>query len=875
MKYYQKTKKEVLNLLDSSEKGLSQIEVEQRIRENGLNELKETKKINPLKIFLAQFESFIVYILIIAVIVSIFIGYHEYSTNGGNLLLHMAEAIAIFSILIINAIIGFIQEYRAEKSIDALKKLATPKAKVIRNQKTIEIDSKFLVPGDIIIIQEGDKIPADARIIYSKNLEIQESSLTGESNSTSKSSSTINKDIPLADQKNMLFSSTIAVRGYAKAIVVKTGMETQIGKIAELIQETKEELTPLQLKLKKLGKLLGIATIIICVVVFLTGILKGGTSYENISTIFLIAISLAVAAIPEGLPAVVTISLALGVKRMLKKNVLMRSLPSVETLGATTVICSDKTGTLTRNEMTVRKVYVDKTEINVKGEGYSKIGEFLKKTINLPLLLKIGALCNDSAIQKNKAIGDPTESALIISASKLGLEKEFLEKTSPRIDEIPFSSERKLMSTIHQTKKGKYIYTKGAPDVLLNICSHIKIKNKIKKLTEKDKQEILEKNNQFANNALRVLGFAYKKTDNLKEKNLIFIGLQAMQDPPRQGVKQDIAKCKKAGIKVIMITGDHQLTAEAIAREIGLTGKSITGEEIEKNIHNIEDISICARVNPSHKMKIITALKKAGHIVAMTGDGVNDAPALKKADIGISMGIKGTDVAKEASDLILTDDRFGSIVNAIKEGRGIYINIKKFVNYLLSSNLGEILIIFIASLLGWPLPLLALQILWINLITDGLPALALGIDPISKGIMSLKPRDPKEHIVSKNMSLKIIFMGILICIATLTLFKQYLPDLEKARTIAFTSLVVFELVRVYMVRSQYKLSVFSNKYLIGAVTISILLQIIVVYSPLNIIFQTTPLSMFEWLYIALTAVIMFIIGTITIPLIKKITHQTD
>lgn len=875
MKPYQKTKKEVLNLFDSSEKGLSNVEAEQRLKEHGLNELKETKKINPLKIFLVQFKSFIVYILIIAVIVSIFIGYHEYSTNGGNLLLHMAEAIAIFSILIINAIIGFIQEYRAEKSIDALKKLATPKAKVIRNQKTIEIDSKFLVPGDIIIIQEGDKIPADARIIYSKNLEIQESSLTGESNSTSKFSSTINKEVPIADQKNMLFSSTIAVRGYAKAIVIKTGMETQIGKIAELIQETKEELTPLQLKLKKLGKTLGIATIIICLVVFITGILRGGTSYENISIVFLIAISLAVAAIPEGLPAVVTISLALGVKRMLKKNVLMRSLPCVETLGATTVICSDKTGTLTRNEMTVRKVYVDKQEIDVEGNGYSKIGRFLKKTINLPLLLKIGTLCNDSAIQKNKAIGDPTESALIISASKLGLEKEFLEKTSPRIDEIPFSSERKLMSTLHQTKNEKYLYTKGAPDVLLNICSHIKIKDKIKKLTEKDKQEILEKNNQFANNALRVLGFAYKKTNNLKEEGLIFVGLQAMQDPPRHGVKKDIAKCNQAGIKVVMITGDHKLTAEAVAREIGLTGKSITGEEIEKNLHNIENISIYARVAPNHKMQIISALKKAGHIVAMTGDGVNDAPALKKADIGISMGIKGTDVAKEASDLILTDDRFGSIVNAVKEGRGIYINIKKFVNYLLSSNLGEILIIFIASLLGWPLPLLALQILWINLITDGLPALALGIDPISKGIMSLKPRDPKEHIVSKNMSAKIILMGILICIATLTLFNQYLPDLDKARTIAFTSLVVFELVRVYMVRAQYKLNALSNKYLIGAVIISILLQLIVVYSPLNMIFQTTPLSMFEWLYIALAAIIMFIIGTIAIPLIKKITHQTD
>jgi len=859
MNYYQKSKKEVLKVLGSSETGLRNVDAELRLKEHGLNEIKETKGIHPLTIFFRQFKSIIVVILLVAILLSLIIG-------------EKIDAAVIAMIVILNAILGFIQEYKAEKSIQALKKLETSKARVIRDNKEIEIESKYLIPGDIIILQEGDRVPADARLITTASLEAQESSLTGESTPVSKNISAISKKSPIADQKNMVFSGTIITRGNAKAIVVKTAMSTEIGKIASLIQETEEEPTPLQNKLKKLGRTISIATVFICLIVFLTGVFKG----NNTSEMFITAISLAVAAIPEGLPAIVTISLALGVKRMVKKNVLMRTLPTVETLGTTTVICSDKTGTLTRNEMTVRKIYVDNHIINVSGEGYTKTGKFSDKTRNLPLLLEIGALCNNSTIQKDKAIGDPTEAALIISAEKLHIKKRLLEAIKPRTDEIPFDSERKLMSTLHKTKKGSILYTKGAPDVILKKCSKIIINNKVKILTDKEKKEILEKNNELASNALRVLGFAYKKTKIAKEDNLIFVGLQAMKDPPRSGVKEDIEKCKQAGIKVIMITGDHQLTAEAIAKEIGIEGKSITGEEIGKDLESkVEDIAIYARVNPSHKMQIIKALKNKGHIVAMTGDGVNDAPALKNADIGIAMGIKGTEVAKEASDMILTDDKFSSIVNAVREGRGIYINIKKFVNYLLSSNLGEILVIFIASILGWPMPLIALQILWINLITDGLPALALGVDPIGKGMMNLKPRDPKEQIVTKNMSLTIIITAILIATATLILFNKYLPDIEKARTIAFTSLVVFELVRLYIVRAQYKIKLFSNKFLILAVAASLCLQLLVIYTPLNALFKTTYLNITEWAYIIMASIAIGIIGTIAIPIIKIVTKQAD
>jgi len=865
--HHDQSVKEVFYGLHSNAGGLDSKEAKKRLESYGKNIIKEKKRISPVKIFINQFKSFIIGILIAAVVISLVIG-------------ERIDAIVIGIILVLNAAFGFVQEYRAEKAIEALKKMASLKAKVIRNNEKIEIDASEIVPGDILILETGDKIAADARLIEAINLETQEAALTGESTPVKKELKVLAEKTPVADRINSVFSGTVITNGRGKAVAIATGMKTEFGKIATLIQEEKEKQTPLQLKLKQLGIWIGALTLIICFIVFLTGVLKG----EPILEFLIVAVSLAVAAVPEGLPAVVTISLALGVQRMVKKNALIRKLPSVETLGSTTVICSDKTGTLTHNEMTVTKIFTNNKIIDVEGSGYDTRGNFLEenKKINvekIELLLKAGVLSNDSDLKDGKIIGDPTEGALIVSAAKAGLIKKDLDKKAPRIDEICFSSERKRMSTIHKEGNKKFIYTKGAPDVVIHLCDKIIENNKVRKLTEKDKHNILKINEEFAHEALRVLAFAYKPLTGKKEENLIFIGLQAMIDPPREEVKLAIEKCKRAGIKVVMITGDHEATAVAIAKQLGLEGKSLTGQQLDNvtKLENVvEDISIYARVNPEHKLKIIEALRKKGHIVAMTGDGVNDAPALKKADIGIAMGITGTDVAKEASHMLLTDDNFASIVNAVEEGRGIYDNIKKFVNYLLSCNLGEILVIFIAILIGMPLPLLAIQILWINLVTDGLPAIALGVDPASPHIMKRKPRNPKEKIMTKDITLNILIMGILMCVASLFLFnKYYLIDLKKAQTIVFTTLVVLEIVRIYMVRSQYNIGIFSNKYLILAIVFSFLLQLAVVYSPLNKFFKTVPLGIVEWAYIIGAAVCVFIIGMISTRVIRNIIRETN
>ena len=671
---------------------------------------------------------------------------------------------------------------------------------------------------------------------------------------------------------NMVFSGTVITNGRGKAVTTATGMNTEIGKIAALIQEEKEKQTPLQLKLKQLGIWIGALILIICFIVFLTGVLKG----ENVFEFLIVAVSLAVAAVPEGLPAVVTISLALGVQKMVKRNALIRKLPSVETLGSTTVICTDKTGTLTHNEMTVTKLFFNNKLIDVTGEGYDIKGDFIynKKKIDpkeIELLLKIGALNNDASLTDEKVIGDPTEGALILSAAKAGLIKENLEKKSPRIDEICFSSERKRMSTIHKEGNKRFIYTKGAADVIIHLCDKIIENNKVRRLTEKDKHKILKVNEEFAGDALRVLAFAYKPLKGkVEEKNLILTGLQAMIDPPRKEAKLAIEKCKKAGIKVVMITGDHEATATAIAHELGLNGKSLTGQQLDKvrNLENVvEDIAIYARVNPEHKLKIINALRKKGHIVAMTGDGVNDAPALKKADIGIAMGIAGTDVAKEASHMLLTDDNFASIVNAVEEGRGIYDNIKKFVYYLLSSNIGEVLTIFTAILIGLPLPLIAIMILWVNLITDGLPALALGVDPISSNIMERKPRNPKERIIPKSIAAWMFSIGVVMMIATLAVFKYYNPimNLKYAQTMAFSTLMMLQMFNVINCKARdenlFK-AFFSNKYLIGAILISIGLQALVIYSPLSVFFKTTALAVKDIGIVFLTSSSVLVFGEV-------------
>lgn len=876
--------KEVLAECNSTERGLKEVVAKERLKEYGVNELKEGKRISPLEIFVSQFKNLVVVILMVATVISFLLG-------------EFIDAGAITFILILIAIVGFIQEYRAEKEIQALKKLASLKASAIREGKRKEIDAKELVPGDIIILETGKKVPADSRLLEAINLEAQESSLTGESIPVKKTIESLPEKTVLADRTNMVFSSTAITNGRGRAIVTNTGMQTEIGKIAALIQETPQELTPLQKKLDKLGKLLGKITIFICIAVFFTDLLTtpgsttlffSGDFIEFLRVVkdsFLIAVALAVAAIPEGLPAVVTISLSLGTRRMLERNTLIRRLPSVETLGETTVICSDKTGTLTMNQMTVKKIFVDNVILEVSGAGYETKGSITRmgkpvKSPTLSTLLLAGLLNNDAELKGKEVMGDPTEGALLVSAAKAGLTQGIMNKRYPRKDEIPFSSERKMMTTLHSRAGEQVVFSKGATEVILNLCTSIEINGKIKKLTEQDRLTILERNQEFAENGLRVLAFAHKTLIKSKaEEKLTFLGLQAMRDPPRPEVPDAIKKCRQAGIKVVMITGDHQITAKAIGETIGLEGKSVTGAELDKMgdfSKKVEDIAIYARVNPEHKIKIVSSLKKKGHhIVAMTGDGVNDAPALKKSDIGVAMGIIGTDVSKEASDAILTDDNFASIVNAVEEGRGIYDNIRNYVQYLLSSNIGEVLIIFLALLMGLPLPLVAIQILLMNLVTDGAPAIALSVEPNEKDIMKRKPRKPGEPIVSHFMAVKMIVLSLGMTLITLTGFLSYLemPCINcedphaYARTFAFTTLVLLQMFNVLNSKSDtesvFKTGLFTNKWLLVAIFSSILIQVFVVqWMPLinTEIFKTIPLTLVDWVYAAILGSFILIIG---------------
>ncbi len=854
MEYYNKPIDEIYKILDTSEKGLSSSEAKARLDKYGYNVIQSKKKISPLVLFFQQFNDPVVWVLMAAALISALLG-------------EIVDFWVILAILIANSIIGFVQEYNAEKAIEALKKLASLKAVVIRDGEQQEIDAKELVPGDLVLLSAGEKVPADARLVSLNNLQVQEAALTGESVPVEKEIAYYNKKLEIGDRKNMVFSGTVITGGKASAIVVRTGMDSEIGKIAKLIESTENELTPLQKKLEKLGKFLTILTLGICAVIFLVLYMRQGHVLDALIT----AVSLAVAAIPEGLPAVVTISLALGVQRMIKKNALIRKLPSVETLGSTTVICTDKTGTLTRNEMTVKKIYIDNKVIDVSGSGYEPEGTFSEHPEDLDLLLKIGMLNNSAKLEKAKSgykiIGDPTEGALIVAGEKSGFRHTALIEEYPIVDEILFDSSRKRMTTVHKAGKKRLAYVKGAPDVILGLCSRIIINGKIRKLTKEDKKNILSANEMFAENALRVLGFAYKELAKGEkkqdyEKDLVFVGLQGMIDPPREEAKEAILKCKTAGIKVVMITGDYKGTAVAIAKELGIEGKALSGAELDKIKldKEVDNIGVYARVNPEHKMRIVEALKKKGHIVAMTGDGVNDAPALKAADIGISMGITGTDVAKEASDMILTDDNFASIVNAVEEGRGIFDNIKKFIQYLLSSNLGEILVIFAATLLSLPLPLIPTQILWMNLLTDGLPAVALGLDPGAKDIMKRKPRKTDEGILTRAFGIKVFYTGFLIAFATLSMFWHTLkrgnyfasPSEEvilHARTIAFTTLVVLQFVRLHIIRSEYKLGFFSNMKLVMAIGLSFVLQLAVIYTRLGRLFETVTLSSLDWMYL--------------------------
>ena len=909
----------------NKDQGLDENQVKSRQSTYGYNELKEKDKLSRLAIFISQFKSFIIYILIFALIISIFIS--EY-----------IDSIVIFIILILNAILGFIQEYRAEKAIAALKKLSALKARVIRSGHIILIETKEIVPGDILLIEEGTKISADGRIIESSMLETLESSLTGESNPIVKISNELKGDIALAERKNMVYSGTIVSKGRARIIVTATGMNTEIGKIAGLISEVKKESTPLQKKLEKLGKAFGFGTIIIAIVILIIGIVKENLfdfiirgdilGFLTGSEKWLVtAVALAVAAVPEGLPAIVTITLAIGTKKMLKKNALIRKLPSVETLGDVTVICSDKTGTLTENKMTVRKAYVSGKEIDISGNGYSLEGELkCEKKINKDdlMLFKIGILCNNSGFIDNSSrdktilpefsnktisnenhitheivyekkedkievIGDPTEAALLISATKAGLNYDELTNYWKRTKEIPFDSIKKLMSTINVEEKThkNYLFSKGAPERILERCNKIYVNGKVRNITKKDIEELIHKNEEFSKQSLRVLGFAYKEVKTYKnldniDENLIFVGLQGMIDPPRTEVKISIEKCKEAGIRIIMITGDNVHTAESIAKEIGINGTSINGSDFanlseDRQILVLENTNIFARVEPAHKMTIVNLLQKRGEIVAMTGDGVNDAPAIKKADIGIAMGLTGTDVTKETSDMILEDDNFSTIVNAIEEGRGIKENIRKFVNYLLSSNLAEVMIIFFALLFSWPLPMTAVMLLWMNLVTDGLPALALGVVGNPPNLMK-KPAKRRSGIIDRTTGIKIAFMSILMTLGVLALFYLSMNNYselegvlfhEKIQTIAFTTIVLMEIVRIQSIRNEYKLGMFSNKYLIMAVLSSIILQLLVIYTPLNIFFGTTILNLIDWVYIMGAVIAVFIMNGIGLLVIKK------
>ena len=856
--------------------GLSESEAQKRVTEYGYNELKKRKGRGISTIFLDQFKGLLIMVLIIAALISFLLG-------------ERTDSYIILIIVIINAFMGLAQEYKAEKAIERLQELASPVATILRDKAIREIPARNVVPGDIIILESGDFVPADGRLFESSYLRVDEAPLTGESVPSLKVVEVL-PESPLADRENMVYMGTTVTDGRGKAIVTETGMNTEMGKIAEIIQTMEREKTPLQEKLETFSKYLtgGIAGF--CALIFILGTARGEPAFE----MFFTAVSLAVAAIPEGLPAIVTIVLALGVQRMIRRNALMRRLKAVETLGSSTIICSDKTGTITRNEMMVSRIFVGETMYRVTGKGYSPQGSFYKNGNQvspdrlLQLILEIGTLCNDAQVREETVVGDPTEASLIVSAAKAGIQKEEVEARVERVKEIPFSSERKKMTTIHKKDQKYSVYTKGAPDVILELCTKVEEQEGISVLTEEKKEEILSIYNKMASRALRALGMAYRELENIPEndedieKDLIFVGIQGMRDDPRPEVKDAISLCKTAGIKSMMITGDFKATAVAIAEEVGITGKAITGEDLDlmsdaELEQEIETIGVVARVSPEHKTRIVTALKEKGHITAMTGDGVNDAPSLKKADIGIAMGITGTDVAKEAADMVLTDDNFASIVNAVEEGRHIYDNIIKFIYFLLCCNIGEIFVLFFALLLGFSRPLIPIQILWINLITDGFPALALGVDPPEEGIMKRKPRDPKESIFSQGRGRSIVEIGLLMSVLVLVGFQFLGGSGEHAQTVAFSTLVFVQLAHTFNARSEKKsifnIGIFSNKYLVGAVLLSVGLQISVVYTPgLQPLFGTVPLNMEEWVVILVLSSVVLLVGELK----KKVrTHHEE
>ncbi len=843
---------QVLKKLKTNEKlGLKADEAKSRLETYGENKLKEKKKESLFVKFIKEFNDFMIIALIVAAIISAVVS----KLNGEA---DYVDSIIIIAIVIFNAIMGLVQEEKAEKSLEALKKMSAPSAKVIRDGKVQEIDALQVVPGDIVVLEAGNYVPADCRLINSYNLKIEESALTGETIPTNKDSGRILKEnTAMGDLCNMAFATTVVVNGHGEAVVVDTGMNTRVGKIAGMIIEDESPDTPIQKKLNEVGKMLAIACIVICVLIFVIGIFKKIPIVE----MFMTSVGLAVAAIPEGLPAIVTIMLSIGVTRMAKKNSIIRKLPAVETLGSSSVICSDKTGTLTQNKMTVTEVR------NCHGIANSEDKKFI---------LELGTMCTDTTEERMDGrlgfTGEATEVAISNAAMQAGISKSFLYDEMRRINDIPFDSKRKMMTTIHRYGNKYRIITKGAPDVLLKRCTHYYQNGQIDSIFSK-KESIYEQNNQMAEKALRVIAVAYKDVEKLPEtqdmeQDLTFCGLIGMIDPPREGVKEAVRTCRRAGIKTVMITGDHLQTAKAIAKELGIFKRgdlAIEGENLERmDQHelekNIMQYSVFARVSPEHKVRIVKAFQSTGAVVAMTGDGVNDAPALKNADIGIAMGKGGTDVAKNASDMILTDDNFVTIVEAVKQGRNIYDNIKKAIHFLISTNIGEIVTIFFGLILGMKSPLLAIQLLWINLVTDSLPAIALGLEKEEENIMSRLPRNPKKSLFADGLWWKIIIEGTMLGMFTLLAFSigNRLYSVEVGRTMAFLTLGILELVHSFNIKSEesiFKIGIFENKYLILALILGVLLQVIVVITnPLAEIFSLVPLTGIQWLYTILISI---------------------
>ncbi len=875
------TNKEVLKELKSSLNGLSEHEAEKRLKKYGLNEFKHKKKLSAIKIFLYQFENVMVFLLLFAAFVSFAIG-------------ETLDSIVILVILFFNVVLGFLQEYKADKAMEALLKLATPKAIVIRDGKQKEIDSKYLVVGDIVVLNTGDKAPANIRVLESFGLKVNQAHLTGESIDVVKTDKPIKESTPFADRSNIIYMGSTISSGKGIGVVIATGSNTEVGQIAENVQREYRKITPIQKEINNLGKFLAAIVVILVAILFVLGILFNHSFVEMLLT----SVSLAVSVVPEGLPAVITVTLAIGMRRMAKRNAIVRKLSAVQTLGDVTVICSDKTGTLTKNEMTVTKIFDCKDVIDVSGVGYSSKGEFSLNgreiaPSHLRLLFECGVLCNNAYYSNNSILGDPTEGSLLVLSEKAGHRISEIKSKYKELAEISFNSVRKMMSVVVEKRGKQYIFSKGATSVILDKCNRYYYKGKVLRLGKRQKEKIEAMNNEFASNALRVLALAYKPLDKNYsdfgeefESDLIFLGLVGMIDPPREDVKDAISMCKRAGIRVMMLTGDHALTARAVAKQIGLieddevvlTNSDLNSMDDNTLLEKLDEVNIFARVSPKNKLRIVNLLKRKGEIVATTGDGVNDAPALKSSDIGIAMGITGTDITKEASDMILADDNFSTIVYAIKEGRNIYNNIKKFVRFLLTSNADTLFVIATMIVLGLPIPYIPIHILWMNLITDGFPALALTVDPNLSDVMNKKPRDPNSKLLKEVISF-VVIGGLIDALTSIFVFIFSLNyenffntlsqiPLAKARTIVISKAIFYELFLVFNCRDDkksvfdmgFKKAFLSNKWLTLSVLFSIVLQLLFIYNPVfNTLFKTVPLTLNELLIVvAFSSIALFL-----------------